>query len=104
MGMKDKISHGGSAITVTEYEVRDIDEYGDAQDVNHYGSKREAMEAANKSLATGSKAVAVEKHISRRPAFLFDEPDTFTTIAVMGDKAALDLWGWKPGESTWLEN
>ena len=101
--MKDKISHGGSAITVTEYEVRHIDEYGDAQDVNHYENKRAAMDAAKKSLDAGYKAVVVEKHISRRPAFLFAEPDTFTTVAVMGDKAALELWGWNRGETTWLE-
>jgi hypothetical protein len=101
--MKDRITHGGSAITVTEYEVRDIDEYGDAQDVNHYENKREAIDAAKKALTAGTKAVAVEKHISRRPAFLFAEPDTFTTIAVMGDKSALELWGWKPGDTTWTE-
>ena len=102
--MKDRISKDGNRIISTEYEVRDIDEYGDAQDVNHYGCNREAMDAAKKSIAAGSKAVAVEKHIARRPAFLFPEPDTFTTLAVMGDKAALELWGWKPGESTWLED
>jgi hypothetical protein len=35
---------------------------------------------------------------------MFGEPDTYTTLAVMGDKAALELWGWQPGESTWLED
>jgi hypothetical protein len=101
--MKDKISHGGSAITMTEYEVREIDEFGDCQSVDHYPSKREALEAGKQALLA-SKAVAIEKHTSRRPVHLFNEPDRFTTIAVMGDKSALELWGWKPGESTHLED
>lgn len=94
--MKDRISHNGSAITVTEYEVRDIDEYGDAQDVNHFDSKCEAMDATRRFMADGVKAVVVQKHISRRPTFLFAEPDTYIFIAAMGDNASLEAGGWKP--------
>lgn len=93
--MKDKISHGGSAVTITEYEVRDIDEFGDAQNVDHYSSKVEAMAAAKLLMDTGSKAVAVELHVSKRPSFLFKEPTKYTMVAVMGDIAALEAWGWK---------
>jgi hypothetical protein len=110
--MKDRISKDGSKIVVTEYEVRLLNADGVCEDVCHYPTKAEAMAEAKRLLAAGYyqteatriKAVAVEKHISRRPAHLHAEPDTFTTLAVMGDKDALEMWGWRPGESTWLEN
>ena len=93
--MKDKISHGGNVVTIAEYEVRDIDEFGDAQNVDHYPSKALALLAARQSIAAGSKAVAVELHVSKRPAFLFKNPNKYTMVAVMGDIAALEAWGWK---------
>jgi len=93
--MKDKVSHGGSAITIREYEVRDIDEFGDAQDINHYGSKAEAMAAAARLLSDGAaKAIVVELHTSKRPAFLFKNPTTYKRIAEMGDRDALLAGGW----------
>jgi hypothetical protein len=101
--MKDRISKDGNRIVSTEYEVRYIDAYGDSQDIEHYGRKREAMEAAQRPVGDPIRATVVERHISKRPARLYDQPDVFTTIAVFGDKAALELWGFKPGESTWLE-
>lgn len=86
-----------------EYEVRWLDEYGDAQIVDHYPTKKEALSVARGRFPQGIKAVAVEKHVSKRPAYMYGMPDVFTTIAVFGDKSALELWGWQPGESTWLE-
>lgn len=91
--MKTKISRNGSAITTTEYEVRDIDEYGDAQDVNHFDNRKDAMTAAAKLMAQGARAVVIEQHTRRSPAHMFAEPDSYKTIAVMGDKASLALWG-----------
>ena len=110
--MKDRISKDGSRITATEFEVRPLNADGDSEDVLHYPTASAAMAEAKALLAAGYyqteatpiKAVAVEKHVSRRPAHLHAKPDTFTTLAVMGDKAVLELWGWQPGESTWLEN
>jgi len=110
--MKDRISKDGNRITATEFEVRPLNADGDSEDVLHYPTQATAMAEAKALLAIGYyqteetpiKAVAVEKHVSRRPAHLHSEPDTFTTLAVMGDKAALEMWGWQPGESTWLEN
>jgi hypothetical protein len=102
--MKIKNYKDGCRSSLTEYEVREIDQYGDCQDIDHHDTQAEAMQRAKAKIAAGVLAVAVERHISRRPAHMFGEPDTFTTLAVMGDKAALELWGWQPGESTWLEN
>jgi hypothetical protein len=101
--MRDKISKDGTKIIATEYDVREIDQYGDTFDIDHSGGKADAMKAAKGLINRGAIAVVVEKHTSRRPAHLFAEPDTFTTVAVFGDKKVLDLWGWQPGSSTWTE-
>jgi hypothetical protein len=104
--MKDKISHGGSAITVIEYEVREIDEHGDSQDVHHYENRREAIAAAKKLMAWGNapKAIVIEKHVSKRPTFLFNEPDVFKPVCVLGDRDALEAGGWLKMETSWLED
>ena len=102
--MSQKIFKDGCRMTNTEYECRPLNADGDSIDVWHYETKAESIAAAKHHIAEGGLAVAVEKHISRYPAHLFDGPQSFTTLAVFGDKAALDLWGWEPGDSTWLEN
>ena len=91
--VKDRISHGGSGITVTEYEVRNLDEFGDAQDVIHFPSKAEALDCAARFVANGASAAVVEKHTSRRPACLFADPDTFAVVAALGNTESLELWG-----------
>lgn len=91
--MKSKVSHGGAGLTTAEYEVRELDEHGDVIDVNHYETKREAMEHAEK-LLTHSAAVVVELHIMKYPAHLFDEPSKYTAIATMGSVSALTEGGW----------
>lgn len=101
--MTTKLWKDKNRMTITQYEVREIDEYGDALHVNLFDSESKALDEARKLLANGVIAVAIEKHVSKYPAFRFSDPETFTTIAVMGDKAALELWGWTQGESTWLE-
>lgn len=90
----DRITHGGSAIVSTEFEVRTIDTFGDVENVDHFDSRVLALAAARATLARGAVAVVVEKHIRRRPAFLFDEPETYRTVATLGDPAALAEGGW----------
>ena len=104
-------SPDGSRITATEIEVRPLNADGDSVDVCHYPTRAQAMAAAQRLWADGYyqteatpiAAVAVEQHVSRRPSHLHSMPDTFTTLAVMGDTAALELWGWQPGEGQRLE-
>jgi hypothetical protein len=91
--MPEKIFKDKCRVRVVEYEVRTIDEFGDSQDVAHYDTKREALAAAQLSLAS-ARAVVVEKHTSRYPAFMFPEPNTYKPISAMGDKTALDTGGW----------
>ena len=88
----------------TEYEFRELNADGDSTDIHHFETKAEALAAARAHIAAGGLAAAVEKHVCNYPAHLFNVPQVFTTIAVFGDKAALELWGWEPGDSTWLEN
>jgi len=92
--MKSTISHGGAAITAREYEVRFIDECGDAQEVDHYDNKKQAVTAAKDYLNSNAKAAVLELHVSRRPSHLFGSPDTFTIIATFGDVAALRAGDW----------
>lgn len=92
--MKDKITHGGSAITTREYEVRLIDTYGDVEETLFCQTKREAMAAAEKAICDGANAVVVELHIQKMPARLFAEPDTYETVARLGNLDALEQGGW----------
>lgn len=93
--MSEKIFKDGCRMTNTEYEFREINADGDSVDVHHYETKAEAISEAKAHVAGGGLAAAVEKHISRYPAHLFNEPQTFTMLAVFGDKSALKLWGWE---------
>lgn len=95
MIMTDKVSKDGNRLVVTEYETRTIDQYGDVENVCHWASKAEAIAYARKLVDDSSAlAVVVEKHISRRPAFLFNEPDTYRTVATFGNVQALEAGGW----------
>lgn len=96
-------------VEIVEWEIRTIDSFGDAVDVDHYESESAALANAHVGLAMlpdddGGVALAVEQHISRRPSRFFDTPDEYTTVWVGGTKDALEAWGWKPGECTWIEN
>ncbi len=95
--MPERILKGGYRVIITEFEVRELDEFGDSQDVNHFESKVEAIIYA-RSL-TEAKAVVVEKHVSKRPAHLFEEPDKFTILATFGNEQALQAGGWTISEA-----
>jgi hypothetical protein len=92
--MSTRIIKGGYATVTTEYEVRGLDQYGDAQDVRHYESQGEALAAAPAVLGGEITAWAVEKHVSREPAHLFADPSRYTTIATGGSREALVEGGW----------
>lgn len=92
--MSTRIIKDGHATVTTEYEVRAIDQHGDAQDVRHYESQGEALAAAPAVLGGEVTAWVVEKHVSREPAHLFAEPSRYTTIATGGSREALGEGGW----------
>jgi len=89
-----RIVQNGSAVIFTEIQVSVIDKWGDAVDVDHFENRKEANAAAQREMADGALAVVVEKHISRRPAFCFDDGDTYKTLATLGDCRALEAGGW----------
>ena len=91
--MSEKISKDGNRVTITEFECREIDQYGDAQNVDHFDTKAEAIVAAERYIAGGGVAAAVEKHVSRYPMFLCANPSVYKTVATFGSKKALELWG-----------
>lgn len=89
--MNQRISKDGNRVTMTEWEVRTLDQYGDALDVTHWPN--EAMARAY-VVTLASSAWVIEKHTSRRPAHLFANPDVYVTVAKGGDESALRDGGW----------
>ena len=79
---------------MTEFEVRLLDEHGDAQDIAYHATASEALIEAKEDLAGGAVAVVVERHISYHPAFMFDIPNVRKMIARMGSRAALAAGDW----------
>ena len=93
--MPQKVSKDGNRVVIVEYEVREVDEFGDAIDTDHYETETEALQAAEKSRwSEEAAAVVVEKHTSRRPSRLYDKPDTYETVHTSGDEQALRYGGW----------
>lgn len=88
--MTTKVNKAGDTWTETEYQVREIDECGDAQDVNGFDTKKEALEFAYG--ASDWDAVVVEKVVKKYP-FGRGE-DKYTTIYTAGSKDALAAGGW----------
>lgn len=78
---------------IIEFETRSIDEFGDVKNINHFETKKEAINFAKKILKN-EKAVVVEKHTSFFPSYLFPERNLFETIFSDGDNSALTEGGW----------
>lgn len=78
-----------------EYETRELDVHGDAVDVNHYPTKREALKAARNIMAGGAVAVVVEYHKTRYASALSDRYETYDDVAAFGDTTALEDFGWE---------
>lgn len=94
--MKAKLLKNGSVVRVTEHELRLINQDGDAVDVLHCSSLEEALRGAKLELKGEVVAAVVELHVSYRPAHLApDDADIYTTLAVLGDPAALEAGGWE---------
>jgi hypothetical protein len=92
--MTDKLSKDLHTVTVTEFEVRELDRFGDALDVKHFATLEEAKTEARRLMdSQKSVAVVVEKHISKRPAR--GTPDVYKPVFMLGDWKALREGGWR---------
>jgi predicted small metal-binding protein len=89
--MKTKKLYCGSVSKTCEYEVRELDEDGEALDVNHFDSKREAMDHM-KRIESRAVAIVVEKVTKYFPARFGD--DKYERIAFIGNQDALRMGGW----------
>lgn len=72
-----------------EYEVRPLDQNGDAVDVWHYDTEREALKGAES--ATEYAAIVVERHDWRK----HDAGDvcaSYTVVRTFGDQSVVALW------------
>jgi hypothetical protein len=90
-----KTMKDGCRIVTTEFEVRELDQHGDALDVCHYETKQEALADAKQLIERGAAAVIVEKHTSRAPACYWKTPDTYKTLAMLGDAALIAKGEWQ---------
>lgn len=96
----------GVGLKTTEYDVRQLNIWGDAQDINFYETKEEAIKEARKIRSAEPAenpddrivAVVVEKHVTKMPAHLFGDPNVYTPLLVIGDKQALSEWGWEASD------
>jgi hypothetical protein len=98
--MHTKISKDKNRLTVTEYDVRPIDENGDVIDpvpCRSFAEARAVAEEIEKFGKHGGVSVAalvIEKHVARYPAHLFAEGDTYTLLEARGNRSALVAGGW----------
>ena len=90
-----KTMKDGCRTVTTEFEVRELDQHGDAIDVDCYETKQEAMVFAERLVKRGAAAVIVEKHTSRAPACYWRTPDTYKTLAMLGDAAVIAKGEWQ---------
>jgi hypothetical protein len=94
------VSKSGNRVTIVEYEVREINPFGECIDVDHYETLAQAktvVERQERFSTIGEDAVAalvIEKHTSRRPSHLYSEPDTYETELTVGCTKALRAGGW----------
>lgn len=80
----------------TEYDVRFLDEHGDALDVWHYDTEGEAVNVARKWTPAndGIVAVVVERHDMLRETADDDGFDSIYSVRYMGGSAnAIEAWG-----------
>lgn len=92
--MSQRIFKDGCRCVITSFEVRTLDQHGDADNVDHYESKEAALQEAKRAIKAGVVAVVVEKHVTGMPAHMFADPSTYVGIATFGDRLALMEGGW----------
>lgn len=76
-----------------EFDVREIDEFGDCVDVDHDETEAKALINAGRRLGGDVKAVVVELHTGWHCPECGISSDEYTVLHAMGDKAALAEWG-----------
>ncbi len=91
--MPEKISKNKNRVIIVEFEVRDIDEFGDSTGTEFFETEAEAVRFAL-AYRGAATATVIEEHISRRPSFLYAEPDSYTIVFTAGSRDALQAGGW----------
>jgi hypothetical protein len=78
-------------VQAIEFAVRQLDEYGDTIDTNHFETLDRAKSAAQCLMDDcAAVAVVIEKHITSAVP-----EDVFKTIFTLGDSSALQEGGWR---------
>jgi hypothetical protein len=93
--MPKKISKNKNRVTITEYQVSEIDIDGEIENVSgSVETKDEAIELAKRIVGDDVLAVVVEKVVTRHPMHLYNDPQTYDVIFTIGDQQALLAGDW----------
>lgn len=85
--MPKRVTHGGTGLTVTEFQISTYDEFGDFIDTDHAETKAEAITLAKRwaeNLEDGAIGVLVDRTVKKYPSHWHDQPNTFEEIATFG--------------------
>lgn len=92
--MPRKCDCGRKTTRFDEFDVREIDQYGDAQNVSHFDSLQEAKAEAADVLVGEIVASVVEHHVGVCCDECGIRDDEYETVATAGDEKALREGGW----------
>lgn len=93
--MPKKISKNQNRITITEYQVSEIDIDGEIDNISgSKETKKEAIELAKRIVGDDVLAVVVEKVVTRHPMHLYSDPQTHDVVFTIGDQQALSAGDW----------
>jgi len=91
--MATRMLRNGDASVETTYQLRLIDERGDACEVHDYETAAEAK-ADIIRLMDGYAACVIERFKSYWPTWEFEEPHQYKTVMTGGSVDALRAGGW----------
>lgn len=92
--MKTK-SNQRPALWNREYETRELNRDGDAEDVIHYATESAAVKAARELVKAGAPAAVVEYHVTRYASARSDRNETYEEVVAFGDPEVIKAFGWE---------
>lgn len=92
--MPKKCDCGRRTKKFDEFDVREIDQHGDAQNVSHFDSLDDARTEAEDVLTAEIVATVIEHHVGVCCEECGIRDDEYETVATAGDETALREGGW----------
>ena len=86
--MPEKSLMNGTAVRITEFQIKEFDKFGDFHQIECLEDRKEAIKKANewyKDLEDGIIGILVEKVVNYHPSHLFDKPTRYTEVVCLGN-------------------